>query len=109
MRFVKESDLIEADFCEFERNRMYPPGYGKETETMKPKMKHVYAITRSQNLLKSGVDDVLEKRFHKAIERDLMLMTEVKTMLLSMIENPTLPFVETVEKGVDKTGLPNAY
>jgi len=65
---------------------------------MKPKMKHVYAITRSQNLLESGLHDVLEKRFHNAIERDLNLMTEVKSMLLSMIENPTLPFLDSIEK-----------
>lgn len=59
----------------------------------KPTLKHVSAITRSIALLKSGLSDDLEKRFHKAIEHDMILMQQVKVMLLRMIENPTLPFV----------------
>lgn len=60
----------------------------------KPTFKHVSAITRSIHLLQSGLDDELEKRFHKPIERDMILVKQVRAMLLKMIENPTLPFTE---------------
>lgn len=83
-----------SDFLNFERKRMYPPGYRKETTMTKPTQKHVSAIVRSVHLLESGLSDDLEKRFHKAIERDLNLMREVKQMLSQMIENPTLPFLD---------------
>lgn len=91
-----EADRFEDIFRHFGRNRMYPPRYGKEGLMTKPKVKHCSAITRSIHLLEHGLSDDLEKRFHKAIERDLELLKEVKEMLYVMIENPTLPFVEAV-------------
>lgn len=60
----------------------------------KPCQKHLGAITRSQALLKSGLADVLEKRFHKEIQRDLILLGEVREMLFEVMANPTLPFTE---------------
>lgn len=90
------SQYFEKQFADYERKRMYPPGYGKEGLMTKPKVKHCSAITRSIHLLEHGLSDDLEKRFHKAIERDLELLKDVKDMLYVMIENPTLPFVEAV-------------
>lgn len=102
---VKElTEYYEQQFANFERKRMYPIGYGKEGTMIKPKMKHVSAITRSVNLLESGLADELVKRFHNAIERDLGLMREVKAMLFEMIENPTLPFME-VASGIAAINL----
>lgn len=58
----------------------------------KPTHNHCDAITRSIALLKSGLKEVFEARFKKALERDMLLMSEVKDMLRNIIENPTLPF-----------------
>lgn len=96
--------MFNVLFDDYEENRMYPPRYGKESLMTKPKMKHVSAITRSIHLLENGLSDDLEKRFHKAIERDLNLMNEVKDMLYVMIENPTLPFTE-IDSGLQAIDL----
>lgn len=58
----------------------------------KPTHNHCDAITRGIALLKSGLSEVFEARFKKALERDMLLMSEVKDMLRNIIENPTLPF-----------------
>lgn len=84
---------FDAEFAEFERNRMCPPGYGKDTNMTKPNRKHLTAITHSVHLLEHGLADEVEKRFHCYMVRDISLLTEIKNMLFQMIANPTLPFV----------------
>jgi len=87
--------MFERHMKNFDRNRMYPPGCGKETAMSKPSTKHIDSITRCQQLLKSGLNTVVREQFSRDIEHDLRLLGEIKGMLYQILENPTLPFFET--------------
>lgn len=86
-------DFFEHCFANFVANHEYPLGYRKGITMLKLTQKHIHAIGRSISLLKSGRQDFQEKKYHKAIDVDLKLMTEVKDMLYQILENPTLPFM----------------
>lgn len=62
----------------------------------KPSTKHCSAIIRSIHLLEYGLNDELDKRFRKALDQDIILLSEAREILYQLINNPTLPFVEEV-------------
>ena len=68
---------------------------------IRPTRHHTNAITRCLMLLKSGLNDNLEKRFWKDIERDMDYLADVQNMLYEFMANPTLPFSEASVKAVD--------
>lgn len=86
-------DFFEYEFFEFEANRMFPPNYRKETAMKKPARRHIYAITRVQRLLETGVDVANKPKLAKSINDDIALLCEVRDILYQIIENPSLPFV----------------
>lgn len=91
---------FEIDFQKYLRKRMYPPGYGKETKMPKLSHKHIFALTRAQNLLETAVNVQGQPKLDNAIHRDIILLGEVRQMLYFALENPTLSF--TIEDSVNK-------
>ncbi len=58
----------------------------------KPVHAHTCAITRAQNLLETGIDVTNKPKLAKSIQKDIVLLCEVRDILFHLIENPTLPF-----------------
>ncbi|MGB3906457.1 MAG: hypothetical protein WBB22_16230, partial [Anaerolineae bacterium] len=52
---------------------------------------HIHAVGRSISLLESGHKEVVEPKFHRALDRDIKLMSQVKSILWEIWRNPMMP------------------
>lgn len=83
---------FEVDFNNFEKTRMYPPNNGKDQAMVRLTYKHVYAVNTAKLFLHKAFDKTPEPRFKKEVEDDIMRLDELKSILMTAIANPTLPF-----------------
>lgn len=58
---------------------------------------HICAVTRAQNLLETAVDVKGNAKLSKSIRGDIVLLTQLRQILFHIVENPTLPFIESAE------------
>lgn len=95
--YIPDVGISQTAFAEYEANRMYPPGYGKESTMTKPKLKHIAAVTRTQHLLSTGMNEDSTPELRKSIEEDVQTLREVREILYEIMQNPTLPFTVSTE------------
>jgi len=85
---------FETDLLNFEQNRMYPPGYGKEPLMKKLTLDHSEAVSAAKLNMIRIADQATTPKFRAEIERRVNLLGEVYWWVLQTIYNPGLPLSE---------------
>lgn len=71
---------------------MYPPTNGKDQIMVRLTYKHIYAVNTARLFMHKAFDKTPEPRFRKEVEDDIERLDELKTILMTAMSNPTLPF-----------------
>lgn len=95
---------LEADFDEFEQNRMYPLGYGKESTVKRLTLDHVSAISHAEQAMIPAIVPSMSPVHRKSIEDDIERLTEVKRFVLQTLYQPGLPFNTEIPEHPDPDG-----
>lgn len=82
--------LFEADFMNFEKNRMYPPNHTGET-MIKVNDSHLKAIARAVHFVRSGMTTQMTPKLLSDIQRDIDLLDETHKYIRQQIIEPGLP------------------
>jgi len=86
------ADYFDECFADFERNRMYPLGYGKEHRMVKMTMQHISALSHAELFLEPAIENAPEARYATRLTQDLERLSEVKAFVLDNIVRPKLPW-----------------
>lgn len=99
--------LTNDDFAEYYRNRMYPPGYRRESAMIKLTMQHVNAICHAELIMDTQVLSQMAARLRSKTEDHLLRLAELKLYIITaMAEPPKLPYEES-SKESPNDGHPN--
>jgi len=84
---------FEIDFADFKQNRMYPPGYRKETAMIALTMQHINAICHVELLIDSASLPQGSAKFRAKLEDDLLRLAELKLYIIQLMAGtPNLPY-----------------
>lgn len=103
-RLLKNPVKFEKDFADFEQNRMYPPGYGKEAAVKRITLKHIDSISHAETFIFGGVTQTTEARLRREIEADLERLADVKRFLLRTLYEPGLPITTEIPEKAGPSG-----
>ena len=96
--------MFEVHLENFERNRMYPPRYRKESTMKAMTLDHVGAIEHARFFMHPHIVPNMIPRVRQEIEDDLLRLKEVKIFLLRQLYEPGLPMPRTKDKGTIPDG-----
>lgn len=79
--------MFDLEFEDFERNRMYPPGYRKESPMIRLSMAHVDAVVHAEFYLHRAKSKLFDPDHINEAEDDLLRLAELKLFAIQHMHN----------------------
>lgn len=93
MTYAALAPTFELQLQAYERNRMYPLGYRKESPMTELNMDHLNAICHAEFYLHQAATQFLEPHMRAQLDDDLLRLAELKLFLVlhTINENKLFP------------------